>query len=118
MNALHTLICNAIAARKLLMFAYGDAVRVVEPHLFGVTGAGNETLSAWLRQGLSRSDPEGWWRTYLVAEMRDVQMLDETFAGARPGYNANDERVAHVICQLPPADEPSGPRLVRDDPAS
>ena len=117
MNALHTLICDAIAARKLLMFAYGDAVRVVEPHSFGVNSAGHEALSAWLRQGLSRSDPEGWWRTYLVTEMRDVQLLDETFAGARAGYNPSDERMAHVVCQLP-AGTATGPQLVRDDPSA
>ena len=117
MHALHALICAAISERRLLMFAYGDAVRVVEPHLYGVNGAGNEALSAWLRQGLSRSDPDGWWRTYLVTEMRDVQMLDEAFAGARPGYNASDERMAEVFCQLPPS-APPGPQLVRDDPGS
>ena len=94
------LICDAIASRRLLMFAYGDVMRVVEPHLFGVNSAGNDSLSAWLRAGHSRVDPEGWWRTYLLDGMRDVQMLDETFDAPRAGYNPNDERMARIVCRL------------------
>jgi hypothetical protein len=122
------LICDAIASRRLLMFAYGDVVRVVEPHLFGVNSAGHESLSAWLRAGHSRADPEGWWRTYLLDGMRDVQLLDETFTGPREGYNPDDERMARIVCRLErggqaddagnaPADGPPPLRLVpRDGP--
>ena len=122
MPVLPDLICEAIAARKLLMFAYGDVVRVVEPHLFGVNGAGHEALTAWLRAGLSRSDPDGWWRTYLLDGMRDVQLLDETFAGPREGYNPGDERMARIVCRLAARgtdDRDGGPQLrlvPRDEP--
>ena len=93
-------ICEAIRARKLLMFGYAERVRVVEPHLYGVNTAGNEALSAWLRAGYSRSDPGGGWRTYLVPEMYRVQVLDEVFDGPRPGYNPRDERMVRVFCGL------------------
>ena len=120
MTVLPQLICDAIASRRLLMFAYGDAVRVVEPHLFGVNGAGRESLSAWLRAGHSRSDPGGWWRTYLLDGMRDVQILDEAFAGPRAGYNPDDGRMMRIDCRLEVgAPEDDGPplRLVpRDEP--
>jgi hypothetical protein len=57
------LICQAIGKKRLLMFGYGDFVRVVEPRLFGINSAGHEMmLSAWLRPDQSRSDPEGGWR--------------------------------------------------------
>ena len=119
MTALPQLICDAIASRRLLMFAYGDAVRVVEPHLFGVNSAGHESLSAWLRAGHSRSDPEGWWRTYLLDGMRDVQILDETFAGPRAGFNPDDERMTSIACRLegdaPERDGPPPLRLVPRD---
>jgi hypothetical protein len=94
------LICEAIKRRRLLMFGYGDFVRVVEPHMFGVNSAGHEMLSAWLRPGHSRSDPEGGWRNYLTSEIANLQMLDETFAGPREGFNPADPRMREVICVL------------------
>ena len=55
-------ICTAIAERRLLMFGYGGMVRVVEPHAYGRSAEGNEILSAWMRPGWSRTNPEGGWR--------------------------------------------------------
>ena len=94
------LICDAIKRKRLLMFGYGDFVRVVEPHLFGVNSAGHEMLTTWLRPGHSRSDPEGGWRNYLTTEIAEPQMLDETFAGPRAGFNAADPRMREVYCGL------------------
>lgn len=94
-------ICRAIEGRNLLMFGYGDQVRVVEPHLYGINSAGHEALRAWLRPGLSRADPEGGWRMYLVPEMRSLQLLDERFAAPRPGYNPNDRHMQRIFCRLP-----------------
>ena len=94
------LICTAISRRRLLMFGYGDLVRVVEPHMFGVNSAGHEMLTAWLRPGHSRSDPDGGWRNYLTSEITNVQMLDETFASVREGFNAADPRMREVFCAL------------------
>jgi len=96
------LICDAIRARRLLIFGYGNRVPIVEPHLYGVNSLGHAVLSAWLLPGHSRVDPDGGWRTYLVGEMRDVQMLDETFARPRPGYNPDQMRMKHIACRLEP----------------
>jgi hypothetical protein len=92
------LICEAIRKKRLLMFGYGDFVRVVEPHVFGVNSAGHEMLGAWLRPGHSRSDPDGGWRNYLTSEITNLQMLDETFTGPREGFNAADPRMREVLC--------------------
>ena len=94
------LLCDAIRGRRLLIFGYGNRVPIVEPHLYGVNTLEHEVLSAWLLPGHSRTDPEGGWRTYLVREMRDVQLLDETFSAARPDYNPRDTRMTRVFCQL------------------
>jgi hypothetical protein len=99
-SPVHLLICQAIASRQLLMFGYGDLVRVVEPHLFGLNTAGHDALSAWLRAGYSRSDPEGGWRMFLASELREPQMLDEPFAGPRPGYNPDDPHIVRPYCRL------------------
>ena len=80
-------IRRAIRHRQLLMFGYGEVVRVVEPHAYGLTAAGHEVLSAWMREGNSRLDPEGGWRLYRLEGMRGVQALPAAFAGPRPGYN-------------------------------
>jgi hypothetical protein len=93
-------LCGAIARRSLIMFEYGDLIRVVEPHRFGVNSAGHEMLSGWLRAGYSRSDPAGGWRNYLLSEVDALQVLDAPFAGPRPGYVANDPRMRDVFCQL------------------
>jgi hypothetical protein len=96
-------LCGAIRRRSLVMFEYGDLIRVVEPHRFGVNSAGHEMLSGWLRAGYSRSDPAGGWRNYLLHEVCALQVLDAPFAGARPGYAAQDPRMPQVFCELGPA---------------
>jgi hypothetical protein len=110
-------LCGAIARRSLVMFEYGDLIRVVEPHRFGINSAGHEMLSGWLRAGYSRSDPAGGWRNYLLSDVSALQVLDAPFAGTRPGYVAQDPRMREVFCQLTPsaADaQVEGPYVVRE----
>jgi hypothetical protein len=102
------------------MFEYGDLIRVVEPHRFGVNSAGHEMLSGWLRAGYSRSDPAGGWRNYLVGDLGALQVLDAPFVGTRPGYAAHDPRMREIYCELEPAaaDVPTeGPFIVREPDA-
>lgn len=110
-------LCAAIRRRSLVMFEYGDLIRVVEPHRFGINSAGHEMLSGWLRAGYSRSDPAGGWRNYLLTDVSALQVLDAPFLGTRPGYAAHDPRMREVHCELEPADAASqteGPFVVRD----
>ena len=93
-------LCEAIERRWLVMFEYGDLIRVVEPHRVGVNSAGHDMLSGWLRAGYSRSDPIGGWRSYLLSDVCALQILSAPFAGARPGYVAKDPRMREVFCQL------------------
>ena len=99
------MICAAVAGRRLLMFGYGDAVRVVEPHIFGRNTAGHDALSAWLREGQSRTDPGGGWRMYLTGALQGVQALPETFEVPREGYNPDDPHFTEIYCRLEPAAE-------------
>jgi len=113
-------LCTAIARRSLVMFEYGDLIRVVEPYRFGVNSAGHEMLSGWLRAGYSRSDPAGGWRNYLLTDISALQVLDAPFAGTRPGYAGHDPRMREVYCELTPAaaDAPEvGPFIVREPTA-
>ena len=110
-------LCAAIRRRSLVMFEYGDLIRVVEPHRFGVNSAGHEMLSGWLRAGYSRSDPAGGWRNYLLSDVSALQVLDAPFAGTRPGYASHDARMREVYCDLAPTEEDAateGPFIVRE----
>ena len=97
-------LCRAIARRELLMFAYKGSVRVAEPHLYGVTSTGREAVSAWMRPGWSRTDPEGGWRMFLQADLSALSILPEHFDAPRPDYNAADPHFEAVYCQLPPVE--------------
>jgi hypothetical protein len=113
-------LCGAIQRHSLVMFEYGDLIRVVEPHRFGVNSAGHEMLSGWLRAGYSRSDPAGGWRNYLLSDVSALQVLDAPFSGARPGYATQDPRMREVFCELTPSSEQAveGPFIVREPAAT
>jgi hypothetical protein len=100
-------LCEAIRQRWLVMFEYGDLIRVVEPHRVGVNSAGHRMLSGWLRDGYGRSDPAGGWRNYLLSEVRGLQLLAAPFAAPRPGFAAHDARMREVFCELEVADSAS-----------
>jgi len=118
---LHQQLCAAITRRSLVMFDYGDLIRVVEPHRYGVNSAGHLMLSGWLRAGYSRSDPAGGWRNYLLSEIQSLQLLDAPFAGTRPGYAAHDARMRETFAELTPTAMEiavDGPHVVREPTAS
>ena len=97
-------ICHAIGERALLMFGYKGTVRVAEPHLYGRNTAGHDALSAWMRPGWSRTDPEGGWRMFLVEELEAISVLPDGFAGPRPEYNPHDPHFVEVYCRIPAPD--------------
>jgi hypothetical protein len=102
------------------MFEYGDLIRVVEPHRFGINSAGHEMLSGWLRAGYSRSDPAGGWRNYLLSDVSALQVLDAPFADTRPGYAAHDARMREIYCELEPTEAATlteSPFIVREPAA-
>jgi hypothetical protein len=101
-------ICHAIEGRRLLMFGYGDAVRVVEPHLYGVTTTGQEALSGWLRPGWSRVDPDGGWRTFHADALENLQLLPERYAEPRAGFNPRDPHFVEVFCAASAKDGAGG----------
>ena len=82
------------------MFAYRGAVRIAEPHLYGKTTAGKEAMSAWMRQGWSRTDPQGGWRMFLLDQVTDLSLLPEHFAAPRPDFNPDDPHFTEVFCRV------------------
>lgn len=94
------LICDAIRRRHLISFGYEGHSRVVEPHTYGQNEAGHDMLSAWLVRGYTKSGTAGGWRNYLVADIQGVTVMEEEFAGPRPGYNPSDRRFGRFYCRL------------------
>lgn len=97
---MNQIICEAIAGRKLLQFTYDDLTRIVEPHLFGRKTSGRDVLLGWLVEGFTESDSEPFWRNYAVENMDFLIVLDETFEGAREGYNPDDKTMEEIYCRL------------------
>ncbi len=104
---MNVLICDAIRARRLIRFVYDGYERLAEPHLYGISTASHEVLSAYLVGGWSASEGAPGWRKYLVREMHDVQALAESFTGARAGYNPEDRQMRQVFCRLEDAARPA-----------
>jgi hypothetical protein len=97
---MNTLICDAIRARRVIRFIYDGYERVAEPHLYGISTADHEVLSAYLIGGWSASEGAPGWRKYRVRDMHDIHALAEPFAGPRPGYNPQDRQMRQVFCGL------------------
>lgn len=108
---MNTLICDAIRSRRLVRFIYDGYERVAEPHLYGISTANHEVLSAYLVGGWSASEGAPGWRKYLVVDMHDIHALAESFDGPRPGYNPEDRQMRQMFCRLEVA-----PRAAADAP--
>ena len=97
---MNTLICDAIRSRRLIRFIYDGYERIAEPHLYGISTASHEVVSAYLVGGWSASEGAPGWRKYLVREMHDLHALAESFEGPRPGYNPEDRQMRQMYCRL------------------
>jgi predicted DNA-binding transcriptional regulator YafY len=89
-------IITAIDERRLLTFAYKGSLRVVEPHTYGISGKGVETMCAWQVDGGSGQG----FRDFHLELMTGVQVLQPNFPGPRPGYRRGDSTMGNVFSQL------------------
>jgi predicted DNA-binding transcriptional regulator YafY len=88
-------ICAAIKLMKVVEFDYNDADgkphhRVVEPYAYGVTAQGKSVLCGCQIEGSNGGGELPSWDVFRVDRMRNLRMLDRTFAGDAPGC-ANDK---------------------------
>jgi hypothetical protein len=73
----------AIANKRLIRFTYESAVRVAEPHDYGVRD-GAPTLLAFQRQKADRKDHHvRGWRWLDVSKIQDCIVLEDLFSGTR-----------------------------------
>lgn len=76
-------------------------MRVVEPHMVAYDENEHLSLSAWFVRGHSESDEGQGWRHYYLHDISELEVLDETFSGPRPGYKSSGGQSFHnVQCTL------------------
>jgi hypothetical protein len=94
------LIRLAIREHRLLMVGYGDALRVVQPHVYGDDHAGERLLSAYQVSGGSASGASRGWKSVRMDRVTSVELTDESFHHARPEFQRDDGAFARIVCQV------------------
>ena len=82
LDSLDERIRRAIAAKRLLGIRYKRAVRLVEPHDYGVID-GTERLLIYQLRGPDSARFAIGWRLLDVVKMKHCVIRDQTFAGSR-----------------------------------
>ena len=91
-------IRQAILSLRILSFTYQRHMRIVEPHVLGVHRGARQLLAYQVR-GESRSGGLPEWRRFELREIADLRVLDERFAGPRPGDLRGFD---HVLAEVGP----------------
>jgi hypothetical protein len=79
----------AIAEKRMLRFTYDDAVRIAEPHDYGVHNGETKVLVYQREKAGRKTDDSRGWRWLDLPKIRDCSVLEHTFAGSR---QAPDQR--------------------------
>lgn len=92
-------VAKAIRNHNLIKFDYEGGSRLVEPHCYGITTAGNEGLRAYQVDGYSSSGKMGW-KIFDLSKARHMQILDDTFKSPRLGYKSGDKGMSRIYQEL------------------
>lgn len=97
---MNPIICDSIRNKQLLKFDYDNCLRIVEPHTYGLSTAGNEVLRAYQTGGQSTSHKIPDWRLFEVSKMESLVLLEESFPSARDEYSKGDTDMSTIFCEL------------------
>jgi len=92
-------IIKAIENRNVLRFYYDNELRVVEPHCYGITTAGNEGLRAFQIDGYSSSGIMGW-KMYDLGKAENIEITGDIFNNPRQGYKKGDKGMDEIFIEL------------------
>ena len=96
---MNSVLCGAIEGKFLIEFLYEGGIRVVEPHCYGLSSAGNEAFRGYQVDGFSSSGTLGW-RMFMLSKVQNMAVLEKTFPNPRPGYKKNDRGMKEIFCEL------------------
>lgn len=91
-------IINAIENQNVIEFYYEGKLRVVEPHCYGETTAGNHGLRAFQVDGYSSSDKMGW-KMYDLGKAEDIETTEDTFE-VRSDYKRGDRGMSEIYAEI------------------
>ena len=92
--------CRAIRQRRVVQFEYHGGMRVVEPYRCGRGALGHELVFAYQRYGHSQSGETTGWKTFRLAEVAEVDVLNQVFAGSRLPHSSSQSRLSEVYCEI------------------
>ncbi len=99
-SSMNQTIVTAIKEKRLLSFTYDGYARVVEPHCYGITTAGNEAIRCYQVRGGSSSGKVPDWRMMTIDSIRGLTLTQETFSLPRTGYKRGDRGMSTIFCEL------------------
>ncbi len=91
-------IYHAIVNKSVLSFYYKDCYRVVEPHCYGITTAGNEALRCYQTSGRCNQGKVPDWKMMLVDEIARLDVTGDNFSDPRRGYRKDDKTDVANFC--------------------
>lgn len=98
----HDQLRRAVENRNLVRLRYRDdtADRFAQPACLGVR-SGNATVRAHQTTGASVGGEVPGWKSFILEDIRELEVLDETFSGPIDRYSLNDKDFEEIHCQLP-----------------
>ena len=97
---MNTTIVSAIRNRRELSLSYKGITRVVQPHAYGVSTAGNEVLRCYQVAGSHTSDKPHVWDLMLVSDISALRETGDTFPSDAPGYRRGDKAMTTIYAEL------------------
>lgn len=91
-------IIEAIEKQNIIEFSYEGKLRVVEPHCYGKTTAGNEAIRAYQTDGYSSSGKMGW-KLYDLGKADSIEVSDDTFK-TRSDYKSGDKGMSEIYTEI------------------
>ena len=91
-------IIEAIENQNIIEFSYEGELRVVEPHCYGKTTAGNEAIRAYQTDGYSSSGKMGW-KIYDLGKANNIHISDDTF-NTRNDYKRGDKGMSEIYTEI------------------
>jgi len=88
----------AIQHRRVIQFNYQDALRIAEPHDYGISRDRLRLLAFQLR-GHSKGPLPGW-RMFDVDRMEQLVVLDDTFLGSRERAGQSHKQWDVLFCRV------------------
>ena len=99
LQPIDNLLRLAIGQRRRIRFWYGGKERIAEPHDYGIL-RGKTCLLTYQIGGQSSSGNLPNWRWIDVSGIRNLEVLEETFAGNRPAPSGRHQKWDQLLLRV------------------